>query len=198
MRRAALRGRRGRALRSLPRRAAGVRLGPRDHALPRRRGRLRQEVRARSRRCCAGTSTGSTSRWGARWRSTSTLHRRWRPAPTTSSCRCRSIARAFDGAASIRLRCWATRSRGDSIARLTSLRLTRVRATPPQTARDRAQRTRNVRNAFAVRRPARVAGRRVLLVDDVMTTGATADECARVLRAAGARRIDVLTLARVL
>jgi len=76
--------------------------------------------------------------------------------------------------------------------------LARVRPTPPQTARDRAQRTRNVRNAFAVRRPSRVAGRRVLLVDDVMTTGATADECARVLRAAGARRIDVLTLARVL
>ena len=76
--------------------------------------------------------------------------------------------------------------------------LSRVRSTAPQTARDRAQRTRNVRNAFAVRRPSRVAGQRVLLVDDVMTTGATADECARVLRAAGARRIDVLTLARVL
>jgi ComF family protein len=76
--------------------------------------------------------------------------------------------------------------------------LSRVRSTPPQTARDRSQRARNVRDAFAVRRPARVAGRRVLLVDDVMTTGATANECARVLRAAGARRIDVLTLARVL
>jgi ComF family protein len=76
--------------------------------------------------------------------------------------------------------------------------LARVHPTPPQTARDHAQRARNVRNAFAVRRPARVAGRRVLLVDDVMTTGATVDECARVLRAAGARRIDVLTLARVL
>lgn len=76
--------------------------------------------------------------------------------------------------------------------------LIRVRATPPQTARGHRQRARNVRNAFKVRRPARVAGRRVLLVDDVMTTGATADECARVLRAAGARRIDVLTLARAL
>ena len=75
--------------------------------------------------------------------------------------------------------------------------LARVRSTPPQTARDRTQRARNVSNAFAVRRPARVAGRRILLVDDVMTTGATADECARVLRAAGARRVDVLTLARV-
>lgn len=76
--------------------------------------------------------------------------------------------------------------------------LARVRPTPPQTARDHAGRARNVRRAFKVRRPARVAGRRVLLVDDVMTTGATANECARVLRAAGARRIDVLTLARVL
>ncbi len=76
--------------------------------------------------------------------------------------------------------------------------LARVRSTASQTERDRAQRARNVRNAFSVRRPSRVAGRRILLVDDVMTTGATADECARVLRAAGARRIDVLTLARVL
>jgi ComF family protein len=76
--------------------------------------------------------------------------------------------------------------------------LERVRFTPPQTARDRGQRRRNVRDAFAVRRPARIAGRRVLLVDDVMTTGATVDECARALRSAGARRIDVLTLARVL
>jgi ComF family protein len=76
--------------------------------------------------------------------------------------------------------------------------LSRVRSTPPQTERDRAQRTRNVRDAFAVPRPSRVAGRRVLLVDDVMTTGATASECARVLRTAGARRIDVLTLARAL
>ena len=47
-------------------------------------------------------------------------------------------------------------------------------------------------------RPARVAGRRVLLVDDVMTTGATADECARVLMRGGRARVDVLTLARVL
>lgn len=76
--------------------------------------------------------------------------------------------------------------------------LTRIRATPPQTARDHNQRVRNVRGAFRVRRPARVAGRRVLLIDDVMTTGATASECARMLRGAGARSVDVLTLARVL
>lgn len=75
--------------------------------------------------------------------------------------------------------------------------LSRIRPTQPQTARDRNERARNVRRAFAVRSPSVVAGRRVLLVDDVMTTGATADECARVLRDAGARRIDVFTLARV-
>jgi predicted amidophosphoribosyltransferase len=56
-----------------------------------------------------------------------------------------------------------------------------------------------VRGAFAVkdsRRPA-VAGRRVLLVDDVLTTGATATACTRALLKAGAKAVDVLTLARV-
>jgi ComF family protein len=76
--------------------------------------------------------------------------------------------------------------------------LSRTRATTPQTAQDRAERHRNVRNAFTVERPSRVANRRVLLIDDVMTTGSTVDECARTLLAGGARRVDVLTLARVL
>jgi ComF family protein len=76
--------------------------------------------------------------------------------------------------------------------------LIRTRATPPQTAQDRRARLRNVHDAFAVKRPARIANRRVPLVDDVMTTGATVDECARTLLAAGARRVDVLALARVL
>jgi ComF family protein len=74
--------------------------------------------------------------------------------------------------------------------------LIRVRATPPQTRQNRVERVRNLKRAFAVKRPLRVASRRILLIDDVMTTGATADECARVLIAAGARRVDVLTLAR--
>ncbi|HEX3409681.1 MAG TPA: ComF family protein [Candidatus Binataceae bacterium] len=74
--------------------------------------------------------------------------------------------------------------------------LVRVRETPPQTRQHRSQRIENLRRAFAVRRPARIARRSILLVDDVMTTGATADECARTLLAAGARRVDVLTLAR--
>ena len=76
--------------------------------------------------------------------------------------------------------------------------LMRSRMTTPQTSQDHDARRRNVRRAFAVRRPARIKGLRVLLVDDVMTTGATVDECARVLMAAGAARVDVLTLARVL
>jgi predicted amidophosphoribosyltransferase len=75
--------------------------------------------------------------------------------------------------------------------------LIRTRATPSQTAQDRRARLRNIHDAFAVRRPARVANRRVLLVD-VMTTGATVDECARTLIAAGARWVDVLALAWVL
>ncbi len=76
--------------------------------------------------------------------------------------------------------------------------LRRSRMTTPQTSQDHDARRRNVRRAFAVTRPARIKGRRILLIDDVMTTGATVDECARVLMAAGAARVDVLTLARVL
>ncbi len=76
--------------------------------------------------------------------------------------------------------------------------LRRVRATRPQTARNHDARRSNIYRAFAVRYPAQVLGRRVLLVDDVMTTGATVDECARALMDAGARAVDVFTLARVL
>jgi ComF family protein len=72
----------------------------------------------------------------------------------------------------------------------------RVRDTPPQTGLRAAERRKNVRGAFAVPRPERVRGRRVLLVDDVLTTGATADACARALLEAGARSVWVLTLAR--
>jgi ComF family protein len=74
----------------------------------------------------------------------------------------------------------------------------RIRFTNPQTARHHDDRVRNVRRAFSVARPKSIAGKRVLLVDDVMTTGATVDECARVLLRAGAASVDVFTLARVL
>lgn len=76
--------------------------------------------------------------------------------------------------------------------------LQRVRPTPPQMRLDRKTRLRNVRKAFAVS-PAAMAeimGKTVVLVDDVITTGATADACARVLKKAGAKEVRVLTLAR--
>jgi ComF family protein len=74
--------------------------------------------------------------------------------------------------------------------------LLRVTATTPQTWQSHGERRVNVRSAFAVKRPQAVANRRILLVDDVMTTGATVDECSRILLRAGARRVDVFTLAR--
>ena len=64
-----------------------------------------------------------------------------------------------------------------------------------QTALSREERRANVRGAFYVVRPGDIAGKNLILVDDVFTTGATADECARALLRSGARRVDVLTVA---
>jgi ComF family protein len=74
--------------------------------------------------------------------------------------------------------------------------LKRRRATDEQAGLSRAARARNVAGAFAVRDERRVRGRRVLLVDDVVTTGATVSACARALRAAGAAVVVVAALAR--
>jgi ComF family protein len=75
--------------------------------------------------------------------------------------------------------------------------LRRRRATPSQTDLPAARRHANVRDAFEMRRGRQVAGLRIVLVDDVCTTGATLEACARVLRQAGAREITALTAARV-
>ena len=72
-----------------------------------------------------------------------------------------------------------------------------MRDTPPQTGLRRGERVKNVRGAFGVSDPGPVKGKRVLLIDDIYTTGATVKECARVLKKAGAEFVDVLTLARV-
>lgn len=73
--------------------------------------------------------------------------------------------------------------------------LARVRETAPQTDLAAAERRTNVGGAFVA--TSDVGGLHVVLVDDVLTTGATCRECARALRAAGARQIDVVTVARV-
>ena len=74
--------------------------------------------------------------------------------------------------------------------------LIRVRQTDTQTKLSATNRRENVANAFQVRHPERVAQRHILLVDDVMTTGATLNECARVLKQAGARTVWAITIAR--
>lgn len=74
--------------------------------------------------------------------------------------------------------------------------LERIRYTTTQTALDRAERIENLHNAFRLRKKADVRALRVLLVDDVLTTGATLSECARVLKRAGAVSVYAATVAR--
>jgi ComF family protein len=74
--------------------------------------------------------------------------------------------------------------------------LVRVRYTRPQVDLGPAEREENVKGAFAVDRPEEFKEKRVLLLDDVYTTGATVRECAKVLKKAGAERVYVLTVAR--
>jgi competence protein ComFC len=74
--------------------------------------------------------------------------------------------------------------------------LVKTRNAPAQAGLGAAERERNVRSAYAVKRPARVRGRTLILVDDVTTTGATIRECARVLNEAGAREVRAITLAQ--
>ncbi len=77
--------------------------------------------------------------------------------------------------------------------------LKRVKATPQQVGLDKPARALNVQGAFRVppERKAEVAGRKLILVDDVLTSGATLDACARALFRGGAASVDVLVFARV-
>jgi len=76
--------------------------------------------------------------------------------------------------------------------------LYRVRPTRPQVELSGDDRIKNVNGAFALKRPADVKEKAILLIDDVFTTGATLNECAAVLKAAGAGFVTALTLARAL
>ena len=74
--------------------------------------------------------------------------------------------------------------------------LERVQHTRTQTLLTRSQRADNVRNAFCVRAKSFLQGQRIVLVDDVLTTGATTSACAKALKAAGAGDVSVWTVAR--
>ncbi len=76
--------------------------------------------------------------------------------------------------------------------------LVRRRATLPQTRLNGKERRRNLAAAFTVTRPDSLKNKKILLIDDVFTTGSTVHECAATLRRAGAARIEVFTLARAL
>lgn len=81
--------------------------------------------------------------------------------------------------------------------RITPDLLVRTRPTEPQTSFNGTARRANLKNAFGVVKPHRLKGKNIILVDDVFTTGTTVNECARVLKKAGAAEVMVLTLARV-
>jgi ComF family protein len=76
--------------------------------------------------------------------------------------------------------------------------LERARNTSPQFGLNRAERARNVEKAFSINdgNSSRLAGKNILLIDDVLTTGATANACAKVLKKSGAEKVFIATLAR--
>jgi ComF family protein len=95
------------------------------------------------------------------------------------------------------LREWKEYAHAAMVPPLATGVLVRARTAVSQAGLSRRERESNIRGVFAVRHPQKVRGRHVLLVDDVITTGATAGECARELLSNGAARVDVLALARV-
>ncbi|HKW74264.1 MAG TPA: ComF family protein [Terriglobales bacterium] len=103
--------------------------------------------------------------------------------------------RGFNQAEEI-ARSFVRSGRAAASIQLDATSLVRRRETMSQTGLTRHQRRANLRGAFAVVRRERIRERTILVVDDVMTTGATAGECARVLLRAGAKEVYVATVAR--
>jgi ComF family protein len=104
------------------------------------------------------------------------------------------IARAFCPSASAAASFRAFRAAAG--IQLDSALLVRNRETVSQTGLTRPQRQANLRGAFAVMKPEKLRGKKILLVDDVMTTGATAGECVRIMMKSGAKEVFVATVAR--
>lgn len=75
--------------------------------------------------------------------------------------------------------------------------LKKIRYTLPQVQCNGKQRVTNIKNAFDISKPEKIKGKRIILIDDVYTTGSTLKECAKVLLKAGAKSVDTLTVARV-
>ena len=75
--------------------------------------------------------------------------------------------------------------------------LIKVKVRPPQSELSASRRRRNVAGAYRANLPPNLRGKHLLLVDDIMTTGATAEACSRALLRAGAGSVDVLTVSRV-
>jgi len=75
--------------------------------------------------------------------------------------------------------------------------LLRQTDTPTQTGLSGKERRKNLNNAFVIKRPSEIIGRSILIIDDVYTTGSTVNECAKALKTAGCKRVEVLTICRV-
>lgn len=106
--------------------------------------------------------------------------------------RWRLFARTYNQSALLCL--WVSRLTGIPAAYQV---LRRTKPTPSQGGLSATARRRNVANAFSVKNPSAVAGKRIVLIDDVLTTGATLNACARTLRQSGAVSVDALVVGRV-
>jgi len=106
----------------------------------------------------------------------------------------RLCARGFDQALLLAL----AATRGRDAPPVLRRAMLRTRPTPPQSRLSADKRLSNLRRAFKARRPAALANRRILVLDDVTTTGATLASCAEAVRAAGAKEVGALALLRTL